>query len=60
MTIVRKVIKSLELDGWKLVSQKGSHMKYKKGDKTCIIPNHKGDIPKGTLSQIVKSTGIKI
>ena len=60
MTIVRKVIKSLELGGWKLVSQKGSHMKYKKGDKTCIIPNHKGDIPKGTLSQIVKSTGIKI
>lgn len=60
MTIIRKVIKSLESDGWKLVSQKGSHMKYKKGDKTCIIPNHQGDIPKGTLPQIVKNTGIKI
>lgn len=60
MTVVKKVIKALEVDGWVLVSQKGSHMKYKKGNKTCIIPNHKGDIPKGTLSQIVKHTGIKI
>ena len=60
MVVVRKVIKALERDGWKLVSQKGSHMKYKKGDKVCIVPNHRGDIPTGTLSQIVKSTGIKL
>lgn len=60
MTIVRKVIKNLEADGWVLVSQKGSHMKFKKNGKCCIVPNHKGDIPKGTLSQIVRSTGIKI
>lgn len=60
MAVVKKVIKALENDGWVFVSQKGSHMKYKKGDKTCIVPNHKGDIPKGTLSQIVKHTGIKL
>lgn len=60
MVVVKKVIKALENDGWVLVSQKGSHMKYKKDTRTCIIPNHKGDIPKGTLSNIVKSTGIKI
>lgn len=60
MTVVKKVIKALEQDGWILISQKGSHMKYKKDSKTCIVPNHKGDIPKGTLSQIVKSTGIKL
>ena len=58
MTVVKKVIKALEKDGWVFVSQKGSHMKYKKNDKTVIIPNHKGDIPKGTLSQISKHTGI--
>ena len=56
----KKVIKALEKDGWVLVSQKGSHMKYKKDNKICIVPNHKGDIPTGTLSQIVKSTGITI
>lgn len=60
MVVVKKVIKALEKDGWYLVSQKGSHMKYKKGNKTCIIPNHKGDIPVGTLAQIVKITGIKL
>ena len=58
--IVKKVIKALENDGWEFVSQKGSHMKYRKGTKVCIVPNHKGDIPKGTLSNIVKSTGIKL
>ncbi len=60
MTVVKIVIKALQKDGWVLVSQKGSHMKFKKENKTCIVPNHKGDIPKGTLSQIVKTTGIKI
>ena len=57
--IVKKVIKALEKENWELVSQKGSHMKYRKDGKVCIIPNHKGDIPKGTLSQIEKITGIK-
>lgn len=60
MTVVKKVIKALENDGWVLVSQKGSHMKFKKANKVCIVPNHNGDIPKGTLSQIVRSTGIKL
>lgn len=60
MTVVKKVIKALEKAGWVFVSQKGSHMKYKKGEIVCIIPNHKGDIPKGTLAQIVKITGIKL
>lgn len=60
MTVVKKVIKALEQDGWVLVSQKSSHMKYKKDSKICIVPNHKGDIPKSTLSQTVKSTGIKL
>lgn len=46
--VVKNVIKVLEKDGWKLISQKGSHMKYKKDNKICIIPNHKGDIPIGT------------
>ena len=60
MTAVKKVIKALEEEGWVFISQKGSHMKYKKDNKVCIIPNHKGDIPKGTLAQIIRSTGVKI
>lgn len=60
MTAVKKVIKALEKEGWVFISQKGSHMNYKKDNKVCIIPNHKGDIPKGTLSQIIRSTGVKL
>ena len=60
MVVVKNVIKSLRKDGWVLVSQKGSHLKYKKGTQVCIVPNHKSDIPAGTLSNIVKSTGIKL
>lgn len=60
MTITKQVIKALRDDGWEFVSQKGSHMKFRKGDKTCIVPNHSKDIPKGTLLQIIKSTGIKL
>lgn len=60
MTVVKKVVKALEADGWIFISQKGSHMKFKKEEKVCIVPNHKGDIPKGTLTQIVKCTGIKV
>ena len=58
--VVKKVIRALEKDGWVLISQKGSHMKYKKNNIICIIPNHKWDIPKGTLSQIAKITGLKL
>ena len=32
MVVVKKVIKALEKDGWILISQKGSHMKYRKGN----------------------------
>lgn len=60
MTVVKTVVKALEANGWIFVSQKGSHMKFKKDGKVCIVPNHKGDIPKGTLNQIVKCTGIKV
>lgn len=60
VTVVKKVVKKLETDGWVLVSQKGSHMKFKKEGKVCIVPAHKGDIPKGTLSQIIRSTEIKL
>ena len=60
MIVAKKVIKALKNDGWLLVSQKGSHMKFKKENKVCIVPYHTKDIPKGTLLQIIKITGIKL
>ena len=56
---IKRVVKALEKDGWKLDRQKGSHMIYKKNGKVCPLPNHKGDIPIGTLKNISRVTGVK-
>ena len=58
---VRELIKIIKDDCWYEVNQRGSHIQYehhtKKGKVT--IPNHNGDIPKGTLNSILKQAGIK-
>ncbi len=55
---VEKIIKD---DGWYFVGARGSHFKYKHPSKkgSVILPNHKGDIPKGTLISIFKQAGLK-
>jgi len=58
---VRELKKMLKADGWYIVTQKGSHIQYehqfKKGKVT--LPNHNGDIPKGTLNSILRQAGLK-
>ena len=57
---VRYVIDLLMRNGFILKSQKGSHMKFVKGDKTVVVPNHgsKG-IEKGTYYNILNQADIK-
>ena len=55
---VRKLVKLLKKNGWKKIRQKGSHMIFKKGNNICVVPNHHGDIPTGTLNGILKTSGI--
>ena len=47
--------------GWYYDHARGSHFKYKKKKKNgiVIVPNHKGDIPKGTANAILKQAGLK-
>ncbi|MCC0644926.1 type II toxin-antitoxin system HicA family toxin [Clostridioides sp. ZZV14-6150] len=58
---VREILKIAFENGWKVKSQRGSHIKliHKDTNKTAIIPNHTGDIPKGTLKSIYKMLGLK-
>ncbi|HXH73433.1 MAG TPA: type II toxin-antitoxin system HicA family toxin [Bacteriovoracaceae bacterium] len=57
----REVISKLLENGFKLVSQKGSHVKFRKGPLTTIVPVHGGkDIRIGTIRSIEKQTGIKL
>lgn len=51
------IIKKLLEDGFTKVSQKGSHVKLRKGDRTVIIPHPKRDLPLGTARNIAKQAG---
>ena len=56
-----KVIKILEKHGFQLVSQKGSHQKWRNNEtrKQVIVPMHKGkDLPVGALKAIMSASGI--
>jgi len=56
------IIKALQKIGFYKVSQKGSHVKYRKDGeptKTFIIPMH-SEIAKGTLQSILEQAAITL
>ncbi|MFP3543301.1 type II toxin-antitoxin system HicA family toxin [Rhizobium sp. SIMBA_035] len=53
----REIIARLKRDGFELVSVKGSHHKFRKGDRTIIVPHPKKDLPAGTALAIAKQAG---
>ena len=57
----RDVIKALEADGWYEADHNGSHKQFrhptKKGRVT--VPHPKKDLPKGTLRNIERQSGLK-
>jgi len=58
----QEITKVLEFFGFKKVSQKGSHVKYKRIEnpsRVVIIPMHK-EIAKGTLRSILEQASIKL
>lgn len=57
----KEVTKRLELDGWMVKAVRGSHVQFIHPTKLgkVTVPNHKGDIPPGTLASIFKQAGLK-
>lgn len=56
--IIRKVLQKI---GFFLVSQKGSHAKFRNSaDKTVILPMNKKEIPTGTFRSILRQAGIDL
>ena len=53
----RKIIKRLEKEGFELVSVRGSHHKYRKGETVLVVPRPKKDLPLGTARAIAKAAG---
>ena len=58
---VKEIMKTLTKDGWYQVVQHGSHMQFEHKTKIgkVTVPNHNGDIAKGTLNNILKQAGLK-
>lgn len=55
------ILKVLQTNGFIYVSQKGSHIKYRKYGSptlTVIIPADRKQIPVGTFSSILKQSGL--
>lgn len=55
----RQVIKVLENNNFVFISQKGSHLKFRKSgakNKTVIVPANKKEIPIGTLYSIIRQS----
>jgi len=53
----KTIIKTLETKGFVFISQKGSHIKYRKHGSvvlTVIIPANKKEIPYGTFGSILR------
>ena len=55
------MIKLLKKNGFKIVSQNGSHVKLRNLEtgRTVIVPMHNKDLKKGTEQQILKQAGLK-
>jgi predicted RNA binding protein YcfA (HicA-like mRNA interferase family) len=53
------IIKILLKKGFIQVSQRGSHKKFRQGDKIVIVPDPKKEIPMGTFHSILRQSGLK-
>ncbi|MFI5936343.1 type II toxin-antitoxin system HicA family toxin [Actinoplanes sp. NPDC051494] len=51
-----EVAKALERAGFSYVSTRGSHGKYRSGDRTVMVPLHRSLAP-GTLRSILRQAG---
>jgi predicted RNA binding protein YcfA (HicA-like mRNA interferase family) len=54
-----QVIRGLVKNGFTFISQRGSHRKYKRGDRSAIVPMHY-EIAKGTLLSILQQSGLSL
>ncbi|MEK7669358.1 MAG: type II toxin-antitoxin system HicA family toxin [Patescibacteria group bacterium] len=54
----RNIISVLEKNDFYFVSQRGSHVKMRKGKWTVIVPANRRVIPFGTFNSILRQSGL--
>ena len=58
MATVRDLLNFLRREGYQKVRQTGSHIIHEHAQKRMlVVPQHRGDIPKGLLIRILKDGG---
>lgn len=57
----KEMIKLLQNNNFKIISQNGSHVKLRNSEngKTIIVPYHSKDLKKGLEQSILKQAGLK-
>ncbi len=56
-----QIVKTLEREGFVFISQRGSHVKYRKAGSltlTVIVPAGRKQIPRGTFRSILRQAGL--
>jgi predicted RNA binding protein YcfA (HicA-like mRNA interferase family) len=59
---VRDVLRKIEQDGWRIVTQRGSHRQFKhpvKLGRVTVAGHPSADMDKGTVNSIFKQAGLK-
>jgi len=54
-----KIVSALGRDGFAVVSQRGSHIKMRKHDRTVIVPAH-DEVARGTLRSILEQANLTL
>jgi predicted RNA binding protein YcfA (HicA-like mRNA interferase family) len=54
----QKIVSTLLKNGFIFISQRGSHQKYRKGERTVIVPAPRKEIPIGTFRSILRQSGL--
>jgi predicted RNA binding protein YcfA (HicA-like mRNA interferase family) len=58
----QQIVKALEREGFMFISQRGSHVKYRKAGAsiiyTVIVPAGRKQIPRGTFRSILRQSGL--
>jgi predicted RNA binding protein YcfA (HicA-like mRNA interferase family) len=54
-----EIIRVLEANGFRFISQRGSHVKYRNDlGRTVIVPHPRREIPIGTTRSIIRQSGL--
>jgi len=54
-----EAIRVLQLLGFVVIRQRGSHVILRRGSQGCVVPNHR-ELKVGTLAGLLKQAGVSV